>query len=350
MLAALTGCSREYSGDVAPHGANKAESTSTTSGLQGPGTTLRDGFEVPTGTKLVGEVFPNLAHAPYDRPGWSTLLEVDGDPIDAWDAVAAQARTLGYPFASSLLACYWWPLDQAAVAPLGQGEPADKTPNSARNDVPQQPPRLTDLRSTEPEVLFCDETSTARVPAEHVLPGAAVTLSAELRWGEGGARLYLAIRGADAPDESDRSFAGQGADPSAIAQPAPSSVHQLLPGSGARRGQVGEPLGTENDCFEKGYERLVVPKGTQVLADAWGIARDFTAVVAVDDAQAFFDDIGRQLDGAPGGDGELTISRKPTFDGTKVLAFANSVSGGGGGCTGQASADGRYVVFHSYSD
>src|SRR5437870_13307339 len=52
---------------------------------------LRDGFQVPRGSRLVGDVF-----GPYADGGWTAVIEVTTDAVSFMNAFVHQATRLGY--------------------------------------------------------------------------------------------------------------------------------------------------------------------------------------------------------------------------------------------------------------
>jgi len=60
--------------------------------LQGPGTEIAEGIHVQPGSTLVGSAFPVVD--PFeDAPapsGWQAVIAVQGDPVEVWDAYAAE--------------------------------------------------------------------------------------------------------------------------------------------------------------------------------------------------------------------------------------------------------------------
>lgn len=64
----------------------------------GPGSEMRDGFEVEEGTVLVGTVFPDGIASPFGEitdEGWWALLFVSGEPSEVLEAYLAQAEAIG---------------------------------------------------------------------------------------------------------------------------------------------------------------------------------------------------------------------------------------------------------------
>lgn len=65
---------------------------------RGPGTALRDGLEVATGTVLVGGVLPDGIDSPFGDltgEGWWALLFVTGEPSEVLEAYLVQAEATG---------------------------------------------------------------------------------------------------------------------------------------------------------------------------------------------------------------------------------------------------------------
>jgi len=90
---ALGACSNSGSdGGTTTTSERSVAAASAPGALQEPGTEIADGVHVQDGSALVGVAFPSL-HIDAgltDPKGWDAVVAVQGDPIEVWDAYAAE--------------------------------------------------------------------------------------------------------------------------------------------------------------------------------------------------------------------------------------------------------------------
>jgi hypothetical protein len=96
-LVPLVGCSDGDSDGSSTTAPARGFTPATDPGaLQGPGTEIAEGVHVQPGSALVGSAFPVVdpdVHPDGDAPtpsGWQAVIAVQGDPIEVWDAYAAE--------------------------------------------------------------------------------------------------------------------------------------------------------------------------------------------------------------------------------------------------------------------
>ncbi len=291
-------------------------------GLLPPGTELAPGFVVPVGAQLIGPVFPRPEAPIADTTSRVAVLQVDGNPFAAWDDLADQATAAGAAMPHSGV-CQW-----LASAPGPNGI----VPPSASVSMPRRP---------DADVLVCDAAGRG-ASADHRL----LNVQVRLWWWAAGAEIGIEISDGDNP-----------AEPSAFPDVDPgrapaSAVDELPPRAAASLPTVGQPFGLENNCFERGYDRLVVPRGARVVGGGTtpGLA-DFAAVLAVSDAKAVLEALLAQLDRPETTGGSFTLEEVPLAgDAGSAWQLSGGIEDGGGGCSMWASPDGHAVLVTTHSD
>lgn len=288
--------------------------------LQPAGSPMLPGLVVPEGTALVA--------LPLDRPdefdaepeaSSTVLLEVSGDPFDAWDDLAAQAHGLGFTFQRSGIC--WWNGDEPA-------------------DVFQPRPADTD-------VMHC-----GGVGYRTLEDGSKESVGASLWWWPAGAEMTVTLGpaqelppGVGPIDEIE--------DPG----PAPASARQQLPELEPFTAPVvGDDFGTEQNPFEEGdggYDRFTVPDGAVWVGGGRTpiTPNGVQGVLAVEDVDAVLQALLEQMDptGPDVGGGWFERSTG-TIDGQPVEVLDGYISAGGGGATIWSTPDGRFVVVSAVSD
>ena len=300
-------------------------------GLSPPGTPLAAGLEVPVGAQLVGPVFLRPLSASAVEPGSPqasgavAVMRVDGDPFAAWDDLAGQARALGLQMAASGV-CEWHrarPLAEVPSAPTS-------------GPVGKARPELADT-------LDCQAVARGPLP-----DGTQVLVGMRLWWWDAGAELYVDISEGGMP-EPPYAYPGTDPDPG----PAPATALDQLPEREPRSPvDVGDPIGSENNCFEAGYDQLTLPDGARLLGGGTtpGLYVDFAAVLAVDDAKAVLERLQDQLDDPDDSGGDYGIREERLADGTPVWVLPGGVDAGGGVCAMWSSPDGTAVIVTTSSD
>ena len=298
-------------------------------GLSPPGTALAGGLEVPVGTRLVGPVFLRppgdsaVDQGPPQRSDSVAVMRVDGDPFAAWDDLAGQARALGLQMAASGV-CGWHrarPLAEVPSAPTS-GPVAEARPELA-------------------DTLDCQAVAGGPLP-----DGTQVMVGMRLWWWDAGAELHVDISEGGVPEPS---YAYPGTDPG----PAPATAVDQLP---EREPQppvdVGDPFGSENNCFESGYDRLALPDGARLVGGGTtpGLHVDFAAVLDVDDAEAVLGQLRDQMDDPDESDGDYGLRKESLAGGRTIWALGGGVSAGGGACSMWSSPDGTAVIVTTSSD
>ena len=287
-------------------------------GDYGPaGTPIAAGLTVPEGASLAGAVFavPEPMHADGAISGSVAVLDISGNPLDVWDALAAQAADAGAALTATGGGCQWLtstPDSVGAMAALDGRGPPEATGGLqcvARGVRPagERPALLVDVE--------LGSSSEAALAVVRVWELADVHPAAV--WGDA-----MAVR--PTPGE-DRAGAPR-------------------PGGPAPLPRAGEPFGSEINCLARGYDRLVVPPSARVLAlgDRLG-SGDYVAVLAVDDAEAALRDLADQMEGEPPRDVDAV-------GGGRIWRLDNSVEAGGGSCVVTASPDGHALLVEPHSD
>ena len=297
--------------------------------LSPPGTPLAAGLEVPVGSELVGPVFPRpLDSSAADqglpqRSSTVAVMRVDGDPFAAWDDLADQARALGLQMPASGV-CEWHlarPLAEVPPAPTG-------------GPVEQARPDLADT-------LDCQ--ASARGPLSD---GTQSMVDMRLWWWDAGAELHVQISEGGVA-EPPYSY------PETDSGPAPVTAGDDLP---EREPQAsvdeGDPFGSENNCFEAGYDRLTLPDGARLVGGGTtpGVYVDFAAVLAVDDAEAVLRRLMDQLDDPDDSGGKYGVREERLADGTPIWLLTGAVQAGGGVCAMWSSPDGKAVLVTTTGD
>jgi hypothetical protein len=293
--------------------------------LAPPGSPLAAGLVVPVGTRLVGPVFPHVSDPLAPGAGRLAVLGVDGNPFAAWDDLAGQAQDIGVPLAGSGV-CTW----RRSLPVPG----ADHTPNV---DTP--------VAAARPEIA--DSLSCEAAASGLLGDGTGVRVSMRLWWWAAGAELHVQILEGDLDDYV--SVWPTTGDPG----PAPATAAGQLPRRDAPVAVgPGDRFGRENDCVESGYDRLALPAGSRLVGGGTtpGLATDFAAVLAVEDAEAVLGELQAQLDEPDSSDGSYGLSEEPLADGTLVWSLGGAVSAGGGGCAMWSSPDGTALLVTTSSD
>ncbi len=296
--------------------------------LSPPGTPLAAGLEVPVGSELVGPVFlrpPGSAadQSPPQRSASVAVMRVDGDPFAAWDDLAGQARDLGLQIPASGV-CEWHRARPLAEVP--------SAPTSGPVDQPRP-----DLADT----LDCQAVARGLLP-----DGTQVLVGMRLWWWDAGAELYVDISEGGMPEPP---YAYPGTDTGQ----APAMARDQLPEREPQPSvDVGDPFGSENNCFEAGYDRLTLPEGARLLGGGTtpGLYVDFAAVLAVDDAESVLGGLRDQLDDPDEDGGDYGISEERLADGTTVWVLTGAVDAGGGFCAMWSSPDGKAVLVTTTGD
>ncbi|SEP15071.1 hypothetical protein [Trujillonella endophytica] len=308
-------------------------------GLSPPGTPLAAGLVVPVGTQLVGPVFPRAPHvtvtlhAAFEVTSHAAVLQVDGDPFAAWDDLAGQARAIGVPVPGSGVCL--WRITSAEVMRANPGTSPETPVSAARPDVA--------------DAVDC--FAAARGPLSD---GTQVIVEMGLWWWPAGAELHVEVsEGALSEGDVDVYPSSY---PETDPGPAPATAADQLP---ERNPTVsvgtGDPFGEQNNCFELGYDRLTVPAGARLIGGGTtpglvGFARDFAAVLAVDDPEAVLGELRDQLDEPDSTDGDYRLGEERIADGTSVWSLSGGVSAGGGGCYMWGTPDGTAVLVTTSSD
>jgi hypothetical protein len=194
----------------------------------GAGSVLPDGFVVARNARLVGAVFDNAT-----QKSWTAVLDIDRDPVGVYDNYVDQARRLGVP------------MPRSGARRLVGCKPRPNRPE--RTVCPEFGPPCSSSRT----LLTCvgNNAGGRRAPF-------AVDIS--LEWGEKTRTAMLTVTHfngvRDAPPLGTESRAAE----SVI--PAP---QERTP---ARN--PGQPFGTQNDSFERGYRRFELEPGSRVIAEA----------------------------------------------------------------------------------
>jgi len=297
--------------------------------LSPPGTPLAAGLEVPVGTQLIGPVFPRPSgdsatdQGPSQRSNSVAVMRVDGDPFAAWDDLAGQARALGLQMAASGV-CEWHrarPLAEVPSAPTSG--PVEK----ARPDLA--------------DTLDCQAVARGPLP-----DGTQVMVGMRLWWWDTGAELYVDISEGGMPEPP---YAYPGTDPG----PAPATALDQLPEREPQPSvDVGDPIGSENNCFEAGYGQLTLPDGARLLGGGTtpGLYVDFAAVLAVDDAESVLGRLEDQLDDPDDSGGDYGIREERLADGSPIWVLSGAVGAGGGVCAMWSSPDGTAVLVTTTGD
>ncbi|MGN6695727.1 MAG: hypothetical protein ACTHN0_16240, partial [Aquihabitans sp.] len=93
-VTALVGCGRGSDDDASTTtSSDQAFTPATAAGaLKGPGTEIADGVHVQPGSSLVATAFPTIddAGGATEPSGWEAVIAVQDDPIEVWDAYAAE--------------------------------------------------------------------------------------------------------------------------------------------------------------------------------------------------------------------------------------------------------------------
>lgn len=295
------------------------EASPSLDGGYGPaGTPIAAGLTVPEGANLAGAVFavPELVHAEGAISGSVAVLDISGNPLDVWDALAAQAEDAGAALTAAYGGgCQWraGPENPAwGMAALdGQG-PREGTAGlqcvaGGVRPAGERPALLVDVE--------LGSSSEAAVAVVRVWEADVVHPAAMRR----GATAVTPASG------EDRARAPR-------------------PGQPAARPGAGDPFGTPINCLARGYDRLVVPPAARVLAQGNRLGSgDYVAVLAVDDAEAALRDLAGQMEGeAP--------REVDAVGGGRIWRLDNSVEAGGGACAVTASPDGHALLVEPHSD
>lgn len=312
-LLGVVGCGSGESGDT---------TTATTEvrpevRLSPPGARLAPGFVAPTGSQLIGPVFPRATAAIAATTSRVAVLKIDGNPFAVWDDLADQARAAGAHLPGSGV-CQW----------LQSMPPPGPLPVNVSVSEP---------RPKDADALDCQASADGTSPQ-----GRLIIVQMRLWWWAAGAEIGIEIfDGATA--QYTYPEANPGRAPATAADQLPSRSDAPLP-------SVGEPFGRENNCFETGYERLRVPVGARVVGGGStpGL-EDFAAVLAVTDARIVLEALLAQLDGPDTAGGSFTISHDLVTGGS-VWKLSGGVDGGGGGCEMWSSPDGGAVLVTTHSD
>jgi len=272
-----------------------------------PGTPLADGLVVAPGTQLIGAVFPATDYG-TDGTGWTALLWIDQDPIQAFDAYVEQARRLGFA-----------------------------VPGSASCSF------IKDSRPLAPDAATTEQADEIRCREGATSPGATDTTSIDLvlRYGRSSNFLMLQMTGDGAPSSG-------AVDPNFARASTPPVLPALTPAKLATK--PGAPFGTKNDAFDSGYRRFHLERGSRLAAPVADLAGDydFVAVLQVTgNAKKVLRGYARQLAYA-----DFTPPRIVTLttsEGERVLAIANAPLGGGYGLL-QTDADAKWIYVQAQSD
>ena len=245
------------------------------------------GLKVPVGTRLVGLPFP--------QPGDASIsaLQVEGDPLAAWDDLADQAHALGIPMQGGAV-CRW-----------------------ALPDSPHQPiVQVTERPSLPPTLLHCFGSSSS----------ASIGLTATMWWGAFGSHpASLLSVTVGAPFEPSPIYPG--ADPG----PAPIEAHDYLgpmepsPVPNEDKKLDFTPCSETDDPFR-------MPDGALYLG-----ASGEGMVLATNDAEAVIRAFANAVDSRDSDEGDYKIERRGD-----EWAFKGYLPGGGS-CGAVSYANGTLI-------
>ena len=325
-VVVLSGC-----GDAATSVQREAEPVDLISpevGLSPPGSPLVAGLVVPPGTQLVGPVFPEPWVGLNGERFTLALMVVDGDPFAAWDDLACQADAARRSAASQRHLLLAWLEATGDALRWGHRESRRLRVRSA---FPGRDPRWTVVRL--PEDLRPTEARWRSAPGCGGGPRARNWPSKSTK-----ARIKLRSTSPRRPTLGRRRQERWTSFHLETAPPFQTS---------------GTSLGSENNCFEHGYDNLRVPDGARVVGGGTTPAfEDFAAVLAVSEPRAVLEQLAEQVDpnGPAVGEGEYSVEETEIPGVGSVWVLSGGGPPGGGACSMWSSPDGRAILVSTHSD
>jgi hypothetical protein len=279
-----------------------------TSTHDAPGTKLSAGYVVPSGSPLVGPVFPIAAAS---GTGSLALIDIERDPLGVYDDLVAQGRKAGTPLPGS-----------GTAAPY-------EGPHTCHLDVDNHWAPIGPFDAAAATSVDCYGAG--------VLPDGAGSVVVQTSWGGSAHHALL--------ETSDNPIAGGGRDDLGDAR-APELVPLPKVADRPLVSEPGKPFGTSHNGFEAGYRQFTLEPGSRVVADVDGFTQGVFVVLRIDgDTRAVVTRYARQI-----GDGGTTPRvREVATPGGHILSVVNSPEGGGAVFL-DTDPSGRWLLIRANSD